>query len=134
MTTKEETIDNALEAERTDPTVDTATKVKTKSMSETYSINGIDSLELISNRVITLLTMNDVKDAKLSLKMSILTDELLADKEVQTKNLGQTYVVTGAESLPLIFDHIKALYDLHSVPGIKDAKVSVALKLFVSQN
>ena len=130
----EETIDNALEATReNDSTTNTATKVRTKSMSETYAITGVDSLELISNRIITLLTMNDVKTAKMSLKMNILTDELLADKEVQTKNLSQTYAVSGADALPLIFDHVKSLYELHSIPGIKDAKVSVSLQLFVPQ-
>lgn len=130
----EMSIDDALESARAEDNKETASKVKTKSMSESYCINGVDSLELISNRIVTLLTLNDVKEARLSLKMNILTDELLADKQVQTKNLSQTYAVASAESLPIIFDHIKDLYTEHSNPGVKDAKVSIALKLFVPES
>jgi len=63
--------------------------------------------------------------------MNIETDDLETEKQVQTQNLAQTYIISGAEALPLIFDHVKELYNKHSVQGVKSAKIAVSLKLFV---
>lgn len=106
-------------------------KPKTKTLSEVYTMNGVESLELISNHIINLLTIHDVKTATLTLRMSIETDDLETEKQVQTQSLTQAYVVSGAEALPMIFDHIQSLYNEHSVRGVKSAKIAIALKLFV---
>lgn len=107
------------------------TQVRTQRMNEKYSMTGVDSLEPISDHIIKLLTKFDVQDAKLAYNMTIQTDDLATEKEVQTQSLKQQYVVSGAESLPAILDRIKSIYEEHAPRGVKNASIAIALKLFV---
>lgn len=130
MTEEKKLVDETNDSQTARVTI-VAPKPRTKTMSEVYTMHGVESLEPISNHIINLLTMYDVKTATLSLRMSIETDDLETEKQVQTQTLAQTYIVSGADALPLIMDHVKELYIEHSARGIKTAKIGIALKLFV---